>query len=109
VDAHVEASGERRQVVIRNESTTLSAGELSAKRAALAALKVHPRDQEPNRAALARALRAYEQFIGEKRLAIGQVTRQFEAVLERQDPREADIARRDLHAFLDEIEGQRFL
>jgi molecular chaperone HscC len=109
IDALVPSTGERRQVVIRNESSSLTSVELSVRREMLAALKVHPRDQEPNRAALARASRAYEQFLGDKREAIGEVIRQFEAVLERQDPREVEVARRGLHAFLDEIEGQRFL
>ena len=83
--------------------------EIENRRRDLAALKIYPRDQAPNAAALARALRAFELFTGDKRQLIGKLIRDFEVVLERQDPREADVARKQLHERLDQLEGERFL
>ncbi|HUA89696.1 MAG TPA: Hsp70 family protein, partial [Steroidobacteraceae bacterium] len=109
VDAHVPATGERRQLTINSEGSSMGPADLEGRRRALAALKVHPREQEPNRAAMARAMRAFEQFIGDKREAVSRLITRFEAVLERQDPREVEAARAELHALLDRLEGERFL
>ena len=64
---------------------------MATRRAALAQLKVHPRDEARNRAAMARA--------------VGQ----FESVLDRQDPRAVVLARGELLAALDQLEGESFL
>lgn len=107
VDVHVPETGERRQVVIGGAD--LSAKEMIKKRAMLAALKVHPKDDARNAALLARAERCYENHIGEMRDHIGHMTLAFVAVLERQDPREIDDAHAAFEAALNEIEGERYL
>jgi molecular chaperone HscC len=107
VDIHVPATGERRELVIADESEPPE--DVARRRAALAALKVHPRDAEPNRAAMARAERCYEDFIGDKRQYVAALIKQFEGVLERQDPRQSDVARVELLDALDRLEGQPFL
>ena len=109
VDTFVPATGERRALVITNEAAGLLPVEIENRRRDLAALKVYPRDQAPNAAALARALRAFEQFTGDKRQLVGELIHDFEVVLEGQDPREADVARKQLHEHLDQLEGERFL
>jgi len=109
VDAHVPQTGERRELLITNEASGMTAAEVQLRRRELAALKVYPREQEINAAALRRAHRAYEQFIGDQRELIGSWIRSFEVALNSQDPRTVEIARQKLHKALDQIEGERFL
>lgn len=82
---------------------------LDARRSALAALKIHPREAAPNAAAMARAERCYESFLGDQRERIGQMVMAFQAVLDRQEPHAIADLRRELEAMLDAMEGERFL
>ena len=82
---------------------------LDARRSALAALKIHPREAAPNAAAMARAERCYESFLGDQRERIGQMIMAFQAVLDRQEPHAIADLRRELEAMLDAMEGERFL
>jgi molecular chaperone HscC len=106
VDVHVPRTGERRQLVITE--TDEPPEDLAERRAALAALKVHPRETDANRAAMARAERCYEEFIGDKRQYVSGLIREFEQALDTQDPRTADAGRRDLLDALDQLEGHVF-
>jgi molecular chaperone HscC len=109
VDVTVPDTGIARQLVVCDDSEAPDEAGIQARREALAALKVHPRDDAVNAAVLARAARCYESFLGEARDFISQLIRAFEDVLERQDPREIEALRREVEARLDELEGQRFL
>ncbi len=107
VDVTVPETGTTRQAVIHDEDDKDQ--DLSARRRALAQLKVHPRDQAANTAALARATRCYEALLGEPRQRLGEIITDFEGVLDRQEPRAIEEARIILEEQLDHIEGQRFL
>lgn len=108
VDTHVLKSGARDQLVIID--TDEDAPRTSdASRALLDKLKVHPRDGEENRAALARGERCFENFLGERRQHVAALIAQFSNALETQDPRIVETERRRLLAELDELEGQTFL
>jgi molecular chaperone HscC len=107
VDVTVPETGTTRQVVIHDEED--GDRDLAARRKALAQLKVHPREQAANMAALARATRCYEALLGDPRMILGQVITDFEAMLDRQEPRAIEEARIALEEQLDGIEGQRFL
>jgi molecular chaperone HscC len=109
VDVHVPATGDSRQVVIVGEGTFGDPEALATRRAELAQLKVHPREVAENIAVMSRATRAYEQTLGERRQVIGQLISSFEAVLEKQNPRIIEHARKIFHERLDAIEGERFL
>lgn len=109
VDVHVPTSGLAKNLVILDGEDEMPAAELEKRRAALAALKRHPREEAANTALLARAARAYEGFIGDRREAVGHWIAQFEAVLDAQDPRRIEEARGQLTAALDELEGERYL
>ena len=108
VDIVVEKSGAKTSLVINDDLGSDDAA-LAERREALAALKVHPREDEQNRAALARAEKCFENHLGDERAAIDQWIAHFQHVLDQQDPRAIDHARRDLHEALDGIEGERFL
>ncbi len=106
VDASVPATGMSRNVVIVDEEDRRDRKELEKRRAALAGLKVHPREDAENIALMARAGRCYEHFTGPAREAIGRWIGQFEGVIERQEPRGIAIAREELTKALDELEGE---
>jgi molecular chaperone HscC len=108
VDVFVPATGERRELVIVDEEARI-ATDFEERRAALAALKQHPRETDANRHAMERANRCYEDFLGDKRQIAADLIRQFETVLERQDPRAIETARTELLAALDRLEGSGWL
>jgi molecular chaperone HscC len=109
VDVSVPATGQKRNLVIMDESDTMSAAEIERRRQALANLKFHPREAAENMAVLARATRCYEGFIGDRREQVGQWITAFEAALISQDPRWIKEARSGIVAQLDMLEGERFL
>jgi len=108
VDVQVPRTGERRELVIADEEAA-KAVDFEKRRAELAALKHHPREDDANKAALARAQRCFENFLGDKRQYVGKATAEFETVLDGQDPREAERAREALLATLDALEGETWL
>jgi molecular chaperone HscC len=109
VDVHIPLTGERRELVIMDDETRISPDELQRRREALAKLKVHPREEAVNRALVARAERCFEQSLGEKREFVNRCLSQFLTVIESQDPRAIDHARKQIGAALDELEGETFL
>jgi molecular chaperone HscC len=108
VDVTVPMTGEKAQAVIVDEDNIVPA-ELEKRRAALAALKVHPRDDAANQAALTRADRCYQASLGDVRTQVGLWVSEFEAAVERQDPRHIEAARAELLGRLDRFEGETWL
>jgi molecular chaperone HscC len=104
VDVEVRDGGAKYQLVVTTEGEETD-HDLPARRAALAALKVHPRDTEAGRAAMARAERCWSDTLGHEREMIEQLIRRFEAALATQNPRTAEAACQELHAALDRFEG----
>jgi len=96
VEVTVVATGETRRLVIEGGEAHMPAEEIARRLAALATLKIHPRDTLENRTLLARAERLYEQLLGDTRDQLGQFILRFEQVLATQETR--DIAR-DAAAF----------
>jgi molecular chaperone HscC len=109
VELHVPSTGERRELVIMENDTTMSAADLEKRREFLAKLKVHPREQEANRAAIARGVRCYEDSLGQRRELVNQCMSRFVAVVEDQDPRAIETAREQFLKELDALEGETFL
>ncbi|WP_129647360.1 Hsp70 family protein [Peristeroidobacter agariperforans] len=109
IDVHVPLTDERHQLVILDDEDGTQREEVQQRRERLAALKIHPRDQDANRVALSRAARCFEESLGERRELVGRWMSQFEAVLERQDPREIEMARNAFMKALDGVDGEVFL
>jgi molecular chaperone HscC len=82
---------------------------IAARRAELAALKLHPRDDSVNAALLARTKRCYEAHLGEVRLMVGGLLSRLESAFDSQDPRTVSAAREEVTRALDELEGESFL
>lgn len=108
VDVAVPETGQTRSLLLADQEGH-DARDLNRRREALAALKVHPRAQTANAAALARAERCYQGQLGDRRRQVGEWITAFRAVLDRQEPHAIDETRAQLEAALDEVEGERFL
>jgi len=93
--------------VFRNQSN-LSDKELEERFAALAQIKLPPREQAENRALIARAERLYAESLGEMRDRIMHVLQQFEAALNERSTRDAAQLRRDFAAALAQFERSPF-
>lgn len=104
VDVTVPLTGQSRNLVIIDEEDRRAVGDLDKRRAALAALKVHPREDQANQALLARAERAYEDHLGPLRAMIGGWVVAFTAALDAQEPRAIAEAAAMLAANLDQLE-----
>ncbi|MFC0202655.1 Hsp70 family protein [Novosphingobium soli] len=104
VDVHVPLNGTTRNLVIVDEEDRPKPKELEARRAALARLKFHPREDARHVAIMARAERCYEDHVGELRQLIGGWITEFAGALDTQDPRRIADARDVLVAHLDELD-----
>jgi molecular chaperone HscC len=109
VEVCVPQTGERRQLVIWDNEAPLDEKALNTRREALANLKIHPRDQEINRAVVARANRCYEESLGDRREELGRRLSQFLNTVDGQDPRAIEAAREEFTRVLDAIEGEPYL
>jgi len=109
VDARLQKTGESRRLVIQNTGETLSPEEIELRLAALADLKIHPRDKQENRALLAWAERLFEQMLGNQREQLGMEIMRFETILKSQDEQVCLKARVRLQRALEAFEsGQWF-
>ena len=108
VDTRVDATGATRSLVIENQPGVLSAEEIRERLAAMAHLKVHPRDQAENQAVLSRVERLFTQRLGEERALVATRLDQFRALLERQDPTEIARFRNELTEWLDLVDTSYF-
>jgi molecular chaperone HscC len=109
VDLLETSSGTTRNLVIADADDKTTEADLEKRRAALAKLKFHPREDHQNVAALARAARCYESYSGDQRAHIGGWITTFEGALESQDPRQIQEAREAMIALLDALDGEQYL
>lgn len=100
VQVTVVASGDIHRLVILSGEAHMAPEEIQGRLAALATLKIHPRDRLENRTLLARAERMYEQLLGRAREHVGQMILRFEQVVASQDPR---AIARDAERFRDAL------
>jgi molecular chaperone HscC len=104
VTATVKATSEKHEMVLEQRPGALSAGEIRGRLAAIAHLKIHPRDVQENLALLARAERLFEELLVH-RAQLQDMIIEFKGVLERQDVRQIDRIRQELSKALDRLEG----
>jgi molecular chaperone HscC len=107
VEVTVVSTGKKQRLVIEGNPGVLTKEEIDRRFAALAQLKLHPRDELVNKQLLARAERVYEESLGEVRDAISNRLVHFRAVVGRQERREIVRAREDFESFLNELEASR--
>jgi len=107
-EAHIPLTGERRQVVITNNPGVLSPAEIATRLAALAELKIHPREEQPNTLLIARLERLYQEGRGELRQRLDAMATHFTHILEGQDPHEIRSLRLRLNEELNHLEKGSF-
>ncbi|MBQ0013966.1 MAG: molecular chaperone HscC [Oscillospiraceae bacterium] len=106
VDVKCVSTGETKNKVILNKNIKLTDEEIALKQAELQKLKILPRDEEENKAIIARAERLYEEAFGEFRDIIGANTMNFLEILSKQDSKKIRRAKTQFVKFLDMVEGQ---
>lgn len=103
VEATLVSTKKRYELVIQQNPGLLSEAEIRTRLAQLAALKVHPREDQANVALIARAERLYGEFLEQRELIKHNLTR-FMSVLEAQDLAHIARFRQEFQVFLDQIE-----
>ncbi|ALN64543.1 hsp70 family protein [Lysobacter antibioticus] len=105
VEAVALSTGLKREVVLEKNPGVLSPDEIRQRLAALAAIKVHPREQQENIALIARAERLYEELLW-AREQLQDALVQFRGALDLQDPELIAHHRAEFARYLDAIEAQ---
>lgn len=106
VDVTVHSTGKNYNQLIEHTPGALSEADKQKALAKLSELKFHPRDGEDNRALLARGERLYESSLGDRRDYIADVMKQFERVLERQNPAEIAKVQKQVKDVLAQMESE---
>ncbi len=105
VEATLLATGSKHELILQQHSGVLSDAEIRARFRELAALKVHPREDQQNIAVIARADRLYAECLGGARDQVQQWLVQFMQELERQDPASIARHRKEFSDALDALES----
>lgn len=106
VDVQCISTGETKNKVILNKNIKLTDEEIAIKQRDLQKLKILPRDEEENKAIIARAERLYEESFGEFRDIIGMNTHNFLEILASQDSKKIRRSKKQFVEFLDMVENQ---
>ncbi|MCX7749574.1 MAG: molecular chaperone HscC [Clostridia bacterium] len=87
VEITIVSTGVKKNIVIEKDPGYMSKEEISTRLENLSHLKIHPRDNQENKLLIARGERLFEESTGHKRMEIAKLLREFEDVLEKQDPK----------------------
>lgn len=109
VDVTVVSTGKSSNKVIENAPGSLSQENLEKSRQRLAKLKFHPREDEENRALIARAERMYETSLGENRDKLAEILAWFERTLEGQNQVEIQKAQKRMAELLDTLDTEDWI
>ncbi|MAD44517.1 MAG: molecular chaperone HscC [Oceanospirillaceae bacterium] len=104
VEVLVRSSGITSRRLLTQQEGLLSEEQINESLQRLQALKLSPRDNAINDALIARANRLYEQHLGERREAIGQLLDFFVSLVESGDKQEIERLRPEVEARLAEYE-----
>lgn len=95
--------GQTGHLLLKNDS--MSDAEAHRRMQELSALKLHPRDQEENRALIARGERLYAMTVGDMRSRVGEALDWFQLQLRTQEPVRIAKAVQRVVRYFDEIEA----
>ena len=107
VSAKAQTDGASERIVIRHGPDAPTPEEAEGRLAALAELKVHPREQAANRLLLARGERVFEEQLGQDRERLGVAIGRFDAAIAAQEPEGIERAGAELARLLHEMEAPR--
>ncbi|MFZ5637709.1 MAG: Hsp70 family protein [Pseudomonadota bacterium] len=105
VEVTEHATQRRHELLLEQNPGLMTPEEIRARLAALAQLKIHPRDQQENIAVLARAERLYEEFLHERE-RLQEWIMHFRATLDTQDTTLIARQRDQFAEALDALEAQ---
>jgi molecular chaperone HscC len=103
VEATALSTGAKETQIFR-KAAGLTEAELEQRFAALAHIKMHPREQAENKLLIARAERLYEEHRGDARELLRQVLMEFEEAIAEQQIRDLSAVRASFSALLDGFE-----
>lgn len=103
VDVVLLETGEQYGKVIDQSPIGLTDKQKQESHERLKALKIHPRDEMPNRTLLARLERAWAQSLGDERLLIGSYIEDFLTVLNQQNLDEINQIRSEIESQLNDL------
>src|SRR5262245_10788106 len=103
VEATALSTGAKETQIFR-KAAGLTEAELEQRFAALAHIKMHPREQAENKLLIARAERLYEEHRGDARELLRQVLMEFEEAIAEQQVRDMSAVRASFAAVLDGFE-----
>lgn len=106
VEVTVLSTGVKRSMVIEKNPGSMSKEEIAERLESLSHLKIHPRENHENKLLIARGERLFQESLGSTRQLIGNILKEFEDVLERQDLREIEEMRKKVKDTFDSIEGR---
>jgi molecular chaperone HscC len=109
VEATVLRTKQTFAVVIQGNPGLLSDEEIARRLAALADLKIHPRERMEHRTLFARAERVYQQMRGEDREWLGRQILEYERILDKQDLRAIAPAREAFEKLIGDIERDSYI
>lgn len=109
VEALVIKTQERHALVIQHHASALTPEQITERLAALAHLKIHPRDDQINIVLIARAEQLYEERTGEVRKTLTEWIQAFRAILESQDPLRIRSAQKQFGDALASIEAESII
>ena len=104
VEVIENVTGKRHELVLEQNPGVLAPEQIRQRLQALEAMKVHPRDQQPNLALIARTERMYSEYV-DQREQLQVWLLQFREALESQDVQRVERHRRELSTALDALEG----
>jgi molecular chaperone HscC len=107
IEVTVASTGRRERRIFRNASN-LPQSEIEARFAALADIKIAPRDQAPNRALLTRAETLYQELLADDRAQLSRLIARFEHDIAEGERRDLDGVRAAFAAELDKLERLTF-
>jgi molecular chaperone HscC len=99
----VVKTGEKAELLLTG-SAELNPAEIRERLKALDALKIHPRDAQPNLATIARAERLYEERLVDRPYLQAWLAR-FRSELERQDPEAVAAMRAEFEEAMSQLEA----
>jgi molecular chaperone HscC len=108
VETRIASTGRTTRFVLQGHAGAMTDEEIEKRLAALAQLKIHPREQAENRAVLARAERLYAERLGDTRREIAGMIDEFRFLIERQEPGAITAFREKFTAWLDRADSSFF-
>ncbi|TYQ15684.1 UNVERIFIED_CONTAM: molecular chaperone HscC [Acetivibrio alkalicellulosi] len=101
-------TGETKRKVIVNSDTEMTPQEVEKRLQEIQDIKIHPRDNTKNRYLLEKAERLYEETLSDLRVEISRAINRFEAILNKQNPKEIRKEVELFEKFLKGIEHEGF-